>query len=391
MELDFTTEQRKFRDELRGYFDEMMTDALSAELTSGGEGGGPEFRKAMKQMGQDGLLGISWPKQYGGQERSALDAFIFADEIQSIGFPLPFLTLSTVGPTLREYGSEAQKQYFCPRVLAGEIFFAIGYSEPAAGTDLASLKTSAVRDGDEWVINGQKMWTSLANYADYIWLAARTNPDAKKHRGLSMFLVPTDAEGYSRQEIRTVGGVSTNATFYDNVRVPAENLIGGENNGWRLITGQLNHERISLMTSGRLRRNLDAVTEWARETKVDGQRVIDKSWVQQNLARIYAKLQVLRLMNWKQAWAAGQGQPQMADSSAIKVYGSELNMEAYRALMEVMSAPGILAKGSPGAVLQGMVESSYRNGLILTFGGGTNEIQRDIIAMAGMGMPNYKD
>jgi len=391
MELDFTTEQRDFRDELRGYFAKMMTDALSAELTAGGEGGGPEFRKAMKQMGQDRLLGLSWPKQYGGQERSALDAFIFADEIQSIGFPLPFLTLSTVGPTLREYGSEAQKEYFCPRVLAGEIFFAIGYSEPGAGTDLASLQTSAVRDGDEWVINGQKMWTSLAGYADYIWLAVRTNPDVKKHRGLSMFLVPTDAEGYSRQEIRTVGGVSTNATFYDDVRVPAENLIGGENNGWRLITGQLNHERISLMTSGRLRHNLDAVTEWARETKVDGQRVIDKAWVQQNLARVYAKFHVLRLMNWKQAWAATKGQPQMADSSAIKVYGSELNIEAYRALMEVLSAPGTLGKGSPGAVLQGLVESSYRNGLILTFGGGTNEVQRDIIAMAGMGMPNYKD
>jgi alkylation response protein AidB-like acyl-CoA dehydrogenase len=391
MELDFTTEQRKFRDELRGYFATMMTDELTQELSSGGEGGGPEFRKAMKQMGQDSLLGISWPKQYGGQERSAMDAFIFADEIQSIGFPLPFLTLSTVGPTLREYGSEEQKRFFCPRVLAGEIFFAIGYSEPAAGTDLASLQTSAVKDGNDWVINGQKMWTSLAGYADYIWLAVRTDPDAKKHRGLSMFLVPTDAEGYSRQEIRTVGGVSTNATFYDDVRVPAENLIGGENNGWRLITGQLNHERISLMTVGRLLRNLDAVTEWARETKIDGQRVVDKSWVQQNLARIYAKAQVLRLMNWKQAWAASKGQPQMADSSAIKVYGSELNIEAYRALMEVMSAPGILAKGSPGAVLAGMIESSYRNGLILTFGGGTNEIQRDIIAMAGMGMPNYKD
>ena len=206
-----------------------------------------------------------------------------------------------------------------------------------------------------------------------------------------MFLVPTNTDGYSRQEIRTVGGVSTNATFYDDVRVPAENLIGGENNGWRLITGQLNHERISLMTHGRLLRNLDAVTEWTRETKVDGKRVIDKAWVQHNLARIYAKAQVLRLMNWKQAWAATQGQPQMADSSAIKVYGSELNIEAYRALMEVMSAPGILAKGSPGAVLRGTIESSYRNGLILTFGGGTNEVQRDIIAMAGMGMPNYKD
>ncbi len=392
MELDFTTEQRKFRDELRGYFAEMMTDALTHELSSGmGEGGGPEFRKAMKQMGVDGLLGLSWPKEYGGQERSAIEQFIFADEVQSVGFPLPFLTLSTVGPILREYGSEEQKQYFCPQILAGEIFFAIGYSEPSAGTDLASLQTSAVRDGDEWVINGSKIWTSLAQYADYIWLAARTDPDARKHRGISIFIVPTDSPGFKCTPIWTMSGVRTNATYYDDVRVPAENLIGGENNGWRLITGQLNHERISLMTVGRMRRTLEAVTEWARETKVDGQRVVDKPWVQQNLARIYAKMQVLRLMNWKQAWAATKGQPQMADSSAIKVYGSELSIEAYRALMEVTSAPGIIAKGSPGAVLQGRIESSYRNGLILTFGGGTNEIQRDIIAMAGMGMPNYKD
>jgi len=248
-----------------------------------------------------------------------------------------------------------------------------------------------VRDGDEWLINGQKMWTSLAGYADYIWLAARTDPEARKHRGLSIFLVPTSSKGFSRQEIRTLGGVSTNATFYDDVRVPSENLIGGENNGWRLITGQLNHERISLMTVGRMLRDLAAVTEWAKKTRVDGQRAIDRPWVQHNLARVYAKAQVLRLMNWKQAWAADRGQPQMADSSAIKVYGSELQIEAYRALIEVLNAPGILAKGSPGAVLQGKIESSYRNGLILTFGGGTNEVQRDIIAMAGMGMPDYKD
>ena len=345
----------------------------------------------MKEMGKDGLLGLSWPTQYGGQERSAIEQFIFADEVQAIGFPLPFLTLSTVGPTLREHGTQEQSQYFCPKLLAGEIFFAIGYSEPAAGTDLASLRTSAVRDGDESCITGHKIWTSLAWYADYIWLAARTNPKAKKHRDLSIFLVPTDSKGYSRQVIRTVGGVSTNATFYDDVRVPAENLIGGENNGWRLITGQLNHERISLTTVGMLRRNLEGVTEWARATQVDGQRVIDKPWVQHNIARVYAKMQVLRLMNWKQTWVAEKGQLEMAGSSAIKVYGSELQIEAYRALMEVMSAQGILAKGSPGAVLQGKIESSYRNGLILTFGGGTNEVQRDIIAMAGMGMPNYKD
>jgi alkylation response protein AidB-like acyl-CoA dehydrogenase len=391
MQIDFTPAQRRFRDELRAYLDEMMDEALVRELSSGGEGGGPEFRRAMKQMGRDGLLGLAWPKEYGGQERSPVEQFIFADEIQAAGFPLPFLTLNTVGPTLREYGTKEQSRHFCSRILAGEIFFAIGYSEPGAGTDLAGLTTTATRDGDEWVINGQKMWTSLAQYADYVWLAARTNPSAKKHRGLSVFLVPTDAPGYSRQTIRTVGGVTTNATFYDDVRVPADHLIGGENNGWRLITGQLNHERISLMTVGRMRRNLHEVTEWARAERIDGERVIDKPWVQQNLARVFAKAQVLRLMNWKQAWAAEKGQPQMADSSAIKVYGSELMMEAYRALIEVLSAAGILGKDSPGAVLQGKIESSYRNGLILTFGGGTNEIQRDIIAMAGMGMPHYKD
>lgn len=390
MELQYTPAQHQFRDELRAYLSRMMTDALQAELAVQLEGGGPEFLKAMRQMGKDGLLGISWPKQYGGQERSAIDQFLFADEVQAAGFPLPFLTLNTVGPMLRKYGSEEQRQHYLPKILAGELFFSIGYSEASAGTDLASLRTTAVRDGDEWVINGQKMWTSLAHYADYVWLAARTDPEAEKHSGLSIFLVPTSSPGFSRQEIRTVGGVSTNATFYDDVRVPAENLIGGENNGWRLIVGQLNHERISLMTVGRLQRLLESVTEWARCTMVDGVRVIDKPWVQHNLARIFAKVQVLRLMNWKQAWAAEQRQPNMADSSSIKVFGSELNMEACRALLEVTGSLGILARDSPGAVLRGQIESAYRNGLIMTFGAGTNEVQRDIIAMAGMGMPHYK-
>lgn len=390
MELDFTPEQKKFRDELRAYFSDMMSEALVKELRGDGEGGGPLFRESMKQMGRDGLLGVGWPTEYGGQGRSPMEQFIFADEVQTAGFPLPFLTLNTVGPTLMQHGDDTQRKFFLPKILAGEIFFAIGYSEPGAGTDLASLKTTAVRDGNDWVINGQKMWTSLAGYADYIWLAARSNSEAKKHRGLSMFLVPTDAEGYSRQPIMTVGGVSTNATFYDEVRVPAESLIGGEGNGWSLITGQLNHERISLMSVGPLRRNLRDVTDWARETKIDGERVIDKSWVRQNLARVYAKVQALRLMNWKQAWAANEGEPHPAAASAVKVFGSELLIEAYRAMMEITNARGNLASDSPGAVLQGRIESSYRNGLILTFGGGTNEVQRDIIAMAGMGLPHYK-
>jgi alkylation response protein AidB-like acyl-CoA dehydrogenase len=390
MELDFSPEQKKFRDDLRDYFSKMMTPELFSELRGDGEGGGPLFRKAMKDMGRDGLLGVGWPTEFGGQGRTPMDQFIFADEVQSAGFPLPFLTLNTVGPTIMHYGTDEQKAEILPRILAGEIFFAIGYSEPSAGTDLASLRTAGVREGDEWVINGQKMWTSLAAYADYVWLAVRTDPDLPKHRGLSMFLVPTNADGYSRQSIMTVGGVSTNATFYDNVRVPNTSLIGGENNGWSLITGQLNHERISLTSIGPIRRNLRDVIDWARDTKVDGERVVDKSWVRQNLARVYAKVQVVRLMNWRQAWVAQDGQPHPAAASAVKVFGSELNIEAYRALMEITSARANISSESPGSILQGRIESAYRNGLILTFGGGTNEVQRDIIAMAGMGLPHYK-
>ncbi|MFN8599268.1 MAG: acyl-CoA dehydrogenase family protein [Candidatus Binatia bacterium] len=393
MEIRLDEEQRAFRDYLRDYFAKMMTDELRRELAQPEfqEGGGPEFRKAMKQMGRDGLLGLSWPKEYGGQERTPVEQFIFADEIQATGFPLPFLTLNTVGPVLFQHGSEEQRRDICAKILAGELFISIGYSEPGAGTDLASLKTSARRDGDEWVINGQKMWTSLAQYADYIWLAARTDENAKKHKGLSMFLVPATAKGFARQEIRTVGGVHTNATFYDDVRVPAANLVGAENGGWKIITGQLNHERISLLTVGRLQRLLEDVTAWARATEVDGHPVAQIAWVQQNLARVYAKVAVLRLMNWQQAWAMQKAQPNMAESSAVKVFGSEATIECSRLLMEVLGVRGILAKGTPGAVLRGQAESSYRNALILTFGAGTNEVQRDIIAMAGLGLPHYKE
>jgi alkylation response protein AidB-like acyl-CoA dehydrogenase len=391
MYIDLTSEQRKFRDELREYFAAMMTPELVAEIRSGGEGGGPEYSKALRQMGRDGLLGIGWPKEYGGQGRTPIEQFLFADEVQRAGYPLPFLTLGTVSPTIMHFGTEEQKREILPRVLRGEIHFCIGYSEPEAGTDLASLRTRAVRDGDEWVIDGQKMWTSLAQFADYVWLAARTDPDAPKHRGISIFLVPTSSPGFKCSPITTVSGVRTNATFYENVRVPHENLIGGENNGWSLIVGQLNHERVSLMSVGPLRRLFDEVTAWARETRLaDGRRVIDQPWVQLDLARVYAKVEVLRLMNWKQAWALTRGQLHPADASAVKVYGSEFYIEGYRALMEVLGPRAILDGDSPGAVLRGQVEMRYRSALILTFGGGTNEVQRDIIAMAGLGMPHYK-
>jgi hypothetical protein len=388
--IDLTPEQRAFRDEMRSYFEKVMTPELVAEV-AGSEGGGPLFRAAMKQMGKDGLLGIGWPKEYGGQARSSIEQYLFSDEAQRSGFPLPFLTLNTVGPTLMQFGSEEQRRFFLPKILAGEIFFCIGYSEPGAGTDLASLQTRAVRDGDDWVINGQKSFTSLANYADYVWLAVRTAPDAPKHKGISMIIVPTDTPGFRMTPTPTVGGIATNSTYYDDVRVPYENLVGPENGGWGLIVNQLNHERVSLMAAGTLERNYQMVAEWARETKRNGRRVIDEPWVQQSLAKVKVHAETLKLMNWKQAWALTQGNLAMADASAVKVFGSEFNIAGYRLLGEILGANGAIRRGSPEAALMGRIEMMYRSMLILTFGGGTNEVQRDIIAMAGLGMPHYKD
>jgi hypothetical protein len=374
---------------VRDYFAELMTPERREALTvgEGDFGDGKAYRETVKQMGGDGWLGIGWPTEYGGQNRSMLEQLIFLDEAATAGAPIPTLTLNSVGPTIMQYGTEAQKQTFLAPILAGEVHFAIGYSEPEAGTDLASLRTRAVRAGDEYVVNGQKMWTSLVEYADYVWLAVRTDPDVKKHKGLSVLIVPTDAEGFRFTPVRTVAGARTNATFYEDVRVPVGNRVGDENDGWRLITNQLNHERVALFSSARLIGLLRDVREWAQGTKLsDGRRVIDQEWVQVHLARVHAKAEVLKLMNWRIAWGVGKGL-NPATASATKVFASELNTEAYRLLMEVMGTNAVVRDRSPGAILRGRVERIYRGSLILTFGGGTNEVQRDIIAMVGLGMP----
>ena len=388
MHVDLTTEQRALQQELRGYFSDLMSAELQGEIR-GSEGGGPLYRRALRRMGADGWLGIGWPKEYGGQGRTPVEQLIFADEVQRAGFPLPFLTLNTVGPTIMRFGSEDQKREFLPRILRGECHFAIGYSEPDAGTDLASLKTRAVREGDDWVINGQKVFTSLADYADYIWLAARTCPP--KHRGISMFIVPTASPGFKLTPTWTMGDVRTNTTYYENVRIPAGLLVGGENNGWGIIVNQLNHERVSLTPHGPLAGITESVRQWAKETRLaDGRRVIDRPWVREALARVHAKLEALKLMQWKLAWSMTQGTLHPAEASAVKVYATEFYVEAYERLMEVVGPAAAVKGDSPGAVLRGRLERMYRATLILTFGGGTNEVQRDIIAMAGLGMPHYK-
>ncbi len=387
MYIAYTDDQLALRDELRAYFSRLVTAEVAAEMAQG-EMGGPRGLEAVRQMGRDGWLGVGWPTEYGGRGFGPVEQFIFYDEAQRAGAPVPFLTINTVGPALMQFGTDEMKREILPRILSGTCFFSIGYSEPNAGTDLASLQTKAVRDGDEWVINGQKIFTSLTDHADYIWLACRTNPDAPKHKGISIILVPTTSPGFSYTPIKTIGDASTYTTYYQDVRVPVGNVVGEVDRGWNVIVTQLNYERVSLASPAILERQYLETRRWAQETKLaDGRRVIDQEWVRQHIARVHARLEALRLLAWKNVWSDSVGKVDPAESSAVKVYGTQTYCECYGLLLEVLGAGGILKRDSPGSVLQGRLERAYRGTLILTFGGGTNEIQRDLIAIFGLGMP----
>jgi 3-oxocholest-4-en-26-oyl-CoA dehydrogenase alpha subunit len=384
MELDYTPEQQLLRAEIRATLERVMTPERSAAVSESIEGG-PAVRECVRALGAANLLGVGWPKEYGGRGFSAIEQFIFAEEAQRVNAPIPLVTLNTVGPTLMQRGTEEQKQKFLPAILDGSVEFAIGYSEPGAGSDLASLRTTAVRDGDSYVINGQKMFTSGAAYADYIWLAARTDPDAKKHKGISIFIVPTSSPGFSWQPLHTMPGISTFYTFYDDVRVPASALVGGENQGWQLITTQLNFERAALGNLGALEPMFEKTLDWATTTEVDGGRVIDQPWVQLALARVEAQVAAYKLVNMRVNAAMTKGVLNMGEASAAKVFGTELTQQVARQLLEVLDRNGL--RCGADAPLRGALESAYRFAVINTFGGGANEIQRDIIAMAGLGMP----
>ena len=388
MYIGYTPEHEQLRRELRAYYDRILTPDVVAELAVS-EGVGPVGRGIVRQMGSDGWLGIGWPTEYGGQGRGFIEQFIFYDESMRAGAPVPMLTINSVAPTIMKYGSQAMKDFYLPQILRGEIHFCIGYTEPDAGTDLASLKSKAVRDGDEWLINGQKIFTSLATDADYVWLAVRTDPEAPKHRGISMIIVPTATPGFKAVPIRNFGNFNTNYTFYEDVRVPYDNVVGEVNHGWNLIMEQLNHERVTLCSSGIMERALDDTRAYAQQHELaDGRRLIDEPWVQHNLAWVHARLDVLRLMNWQVAWHAEQGHDlDPAAASAVKVHGTEFYMEGLRRLLEVLGPVAGLRDGSPDAVLHGRAANLLRGLHVLTFGGGTNELQRDLIAIFGLGLP----
>lgn len=385
MRIAWEPEQLELQQELRTYFAELIPPEIRERIRLEGRAG-ETYHRTRRRMGTDGWLGVGWPVEHGGRGMSPLQQCIFREEAERAGAPIPFITLDTVGPTLIRFGTDAQRRAYLPPILRGESEFAVGYSEPAAGSDLAALTTRAVRDGDGYVITGSKIFTTHAQVADHIWLAARTGAPDDRHRGISIFIVPTDTPGFSVTPMETVVADVTTVTYYDEVRVPAENLVLGENEGWRLITTQLNSERAGIAGfAARTAALFDELVAWAR-TPAGGARVIDEPWVQHALARAHTLLEAVRLHNWRLASEAEVGELAAADASMVKVFASEAVQDATRLMLEVLGARGALTTGSPGAVLHGRVEHAYRAVLLYTFGGGTNEIQREIVAWQGLGM-----
>jgi len=398
MYIALTEELQRLQGELRLYFSELL-----AELPTGSydEMRAGRMREIVRRIGTDGWLGVGWPKEFGGQGRSVAEQFVFFEEAKRAGAPLPMLALNTVGPTLMQYGTDEQKRTYLPPILAGEADYAVGYTEPASGTDLASLKTKAVRTGSNYVITGQKIFTSGGDTADYIWLAARTDPDAPRHKGLSIFIVPTSSPGFSCAPLPTIGegGTRTNttrgttSTFYDEVIVSEANRVGPENAGWDIITKQLNQERVVLAAAGGWAYELaHDVRNWvARQSAADGTKLIDVPWVRSVLARVDARLELMKLFNWRMVSRSGAGnEPSPGDASATNVLGTETVITVCREMLEVVGCAGYLVEGSPGAVLNGRLEQAYRATIVGTFGGGNNDIQREMIAQRALGMPKYR-
>jgi hypothetical protein len=383
MFIELTKSQLALRDELRNYFAGLISAGERAAMLT--ERHGRIYREVVRRMGRDGWLGVGWPAEYGGRGLGQVEQQIFVSEAALADVPLPAVTLQTVGPTLQAYGTAEQKDFFLPKILAGEVHFAIGYTEPEAGTDLAALRTRAARDGDTYVVNGQKIFTTGAHDADYIWLACRTDLEAPRHKGISILIVDTADPGFSWTPIITADGAHhTNATYYADVRVPVTMRVGAENAGWRLVTTQLNHERVMLGPAGRLGAMYDRVRGWAAgQSGPDGRPLLDRPDVRRALGQAQACLRVNELLNWQVAAAETMD---IADASATKVFASERLQRLGQLLAEIVGRHGDPADEAT-AELRVWLDVQTKRNLVLTFGGGVNEIQRELIATFGLGLP----
>ena len=370
MLIALTDDHLAFLAELRAYLDGLpraLVEEARAEYLEDPMAIRPCGRAFVKRLGADGWLGVGWPVEYGGQGRSATEQWLFQEELYLRKLPAGLLTLSSIGPTLIRAGSDEQRAEFLPRILAGELDVAIGYTEPDAGTDLASLRTRAIPDPDGYVIDGQKVYTTGAHVATHLWLAARTGEPGSRHRGISLFLIPIDTPGITIRPLITQGDEQTNEVFLDAVRAPVASRVGAENDGWRIITLQLNFERLFSHNEARyeLHLFLDAV---------------DTSSAPARLAfgELAADVEIARLFSMRSAAIIDAGGVPVTEASINKVFYSELRQRICAAALEQLGERG---------QLPGPLERAYRASTVVKFGAGTNEVQRNVIAQHGLGMP----
>jgi 3-oxocholest-4-en-26-oyl-CoA dehydrogenase alpha subunit len=390
VDFEFTPEHEAFRAEVHAFLERGWPPAWR-----GGHHVGPAYTDDVPErehefrlkLGRQGWLALALPKEYGGQGRSVMEQLIFQDEMSYYGAPYSNTAVGYVAPTLMRYGSEYQKQTFIPGIASGEIDFALGYTEPNAGSDLASLQTRAVEDGDDFVINGQKVYITMAHKSEYLWLAARTDPEAPKHRGISLFIVDLKSPGVSVRPLWTIGDGRTNEVFLDNVRVPRKHLLADLNRGWYYLSTALDFERFNGFPLGETRFLLEMLVGFARQTSLGGTRLRDVPWIRSELAAHSSRLQVARLLQYRTAWMAEQGIVANAEASMLKLFASELLQNLAQTGSRILGLYGALREGSRWAPLQGRVERASRGTLLGTFAGGSNEIQRNIIATRGLGLP----
>jgi len=387
MDLLFTSAQIEFANSLRNYLDDLdLTEVMTERKIGTAEvsEAGPRAQQLLRTMSKDSWLGVGWPKEFGGMGRSLVEQWIFVEEMTTRGLPTGGLTLTSVGPTIMRLGTKEQQLQYLPQILAGEYVFAIGYSEPNAGTDLGSLATRATLEDDTWVINGQKVWTTGAHYATHIWLAVRTGTKEDRTRGISIIAVPMDAPGIQVRPLRTQSDGRTNEVFFDDVRVPAGNLIGDLHRGWDVIRMALNFER--LMPYSSLWRDLRRVLQYVGVEDQDEVEALDDLDVRRRLAVIVAETEIARLLCLRVAAQIDEGLVPGAESSMAKVFYTELQQRLHVTAIDVVGERALLRVGAEDAPAGGVFERLFRSSTILKFGAGTNEIQRDIIATQHLGL-----
>ncbi|MDP6605379.1 MAG: acyl-CoA dehydrogenase family protein [Dehalococcoidia bacterium] len=385
MDFGWSKDEGSFRQRVRDFLDEHWTNA--DDTSTEGQQRGRNFEKV---LADNGWLTMAWPEQYGGQGASHVEQMIYKEEAALHAAPTGGGGVSLVGPTLQIHGTEEQKKEHLPKIANAEVLWCQGYSEPGSGSDLASLQIRAVRDGDDFIINGQKIWTSGAQRADWIHVLKRTEPDAPKHRGISYFMVRMDTPGITVQPIEQMHGArGFNETFFEDARVPARNIIGEENRGWYVATTTLDFERSGVQRAAGVQRSFARLLGFANEpdSAGRGQRVADGALNRHTLSETAIEIEVGRYLGYRVAWMQSRGLVPNYESSMSKAYNSELSQRNARRGISLLGLHGTLRPQSDHSVMDGQYCQLYMSTVSATIAAGTSEIQRNVIATRGLGLP----